>query len=227
MLASDATPTMGLSPTRARESVTLYTCVEYDTNIRRGPSTQSETTGGLRPGTCVIVFGRTDDSNWLYMVSDDQQTGWVSASLLPHSGTLDRISVRDDSALANPARATLTSSEIAYGARAFQTMVAATNVVNAPLSSHTMPCLDAANRVGDFVSCKLERAYCDYLPDEEGSPTFCNDRPHPDHNFALVVLGYDWSEYDGQCIIVEGFLEINRGVLAIQALSRDQVSACG
>ena len=225
-LASGGAPTPGLSPTPARESVTLYACVEDGTQIRRGPSTQSETPGGLLTGACVTVVGRTEDAKWVYMVSDDNQTGWVYADLLPQSGTLDRISVRDDSALANPARPTLTSSEIAFGARAFQTMVAATNVVTAPLSSYAIPCLSAVNRVGDFVSCKIERAYCDYLPEVEGSPTFCNDRPHPDHSFALIVPGYDWSEYDGQCIIVEGFLEINRGVLAIQANERSQISKC-
>jgi hypothetical protein len=225
-LAAGGTPTPGPSQISARESVTLYACVEYDSQLRRGPSTQSETTGELKSGTCVTVVGRTEDSKWVYMVSNDHQTGWVSAELLPQSGTLDRISVRDNSALANAARATLTSSEIAYGARAFQTMVAATNVVEAPLSSYAMPCFDAVDRVGDFVSCKLERAYCDYLPDIEGSPTFCNDRPAPDHNFALVASGMDWSEYDGQCLIVEGYLEIDQGVLKIQALRRDQVSSC-
>lgn len=226
-LASAGTPPPEASPTPARESITLYSCVEYDSQIRRGPSTQSETMGELKSGTCVTVVGRTQDSQWVYMVSDDHQTGWVWAELLPHSGTLERVSVRDDSALANPARATLTSSEIAYGARAFQTIVAATNAVDAPLSSYALPCFDVVDRVGDFVSCKIERAYCDYLPDAEGSPTFCNDRPHPDHNFALVVFGEDWSEYEGQCLIVSGYLQIDRGVLAIQALKRSQVEACG
>ena len=221
------TPTSSLAPTRPPESVTLDTCVEYDAQIRRGPSTQTETTGGLRAGTCVTVFGRTPDSKWVYMVSDDHQTGWVWAELLPQSETLERVSVRDDAALANPARATLTSSEIAYGARALQTIVAATNIVEAPLSSYALPCFDAVNRVGDFVSCKIERAYCDYLPEIDGSPTFCNDRPHPDHNFALVVFGEDWSEYEGQCLIVSGYLQVDRGVLAIQALERSQVEACG
>ena len=225
-LASGATPTPGPPPPLSGGHEALYTCVDQETKIRRGPSTQSETIGGLPSGTCLRVLGRTEDSSWVYMVSNNHQTGWVSSELLSDTRNIDKVSIRDDSALANAARPTLTSAEIAHGAQSYLTMVAATNVVEAPLSSYTAPCFDAARHVGGFVSCKLERAYCDYLPDLEGSPTFCNDRPHPDHNFALIVFGKDWSEYDGQCIIVSGYLEIDRGVLKIQALEHSQVSAC-
>jgi hypothetical protein len=72
----------------------------------------------------------------------------------------------------------------------------------------------------------MEKAYCDYLPDLEGSPTFCIDRPAPDHVFALVVFGEDWSGYDGQCLLVSGYLEVDRGTLQIQALQPSQVSSC-
>jgi hypothetical protein len=72
----------------------------------------------------------------------------------------------------------------------------------------------------------MERAYCDYLPAAEDSPTVCNDRPRPDHTFALIVFGEDLSHYDGQCIIVSGYLEIAGGVLQIEALRSDQVSPC-
>ncbi|HJR80734.1 MAG TPA: SH3 domain-containing protein [Anaerolineales bacterium] len=218
--------TPGSSPTQVHESFTIYTCVEDSTHIRRGPSTGSETTSGLTTGTCLRILGRTEDETWVYVVSDDHKTGWVSADILPRFENLHKVSVREDSALANPARPTLTSAEIAHGAQAYLTKIAATTIPGAPLSAYIVPCLDAVDRVGDYVSCKIERAYCDYLPELEGSPTFCNDRPHPDHNFALVVFGKDWSQYDGQCIIVEGYLQIDRGVLAIQALKRDQVSAC-
>lgn len=225
-LASGATPTPGPPPPLSGGHEALYTCVDQETKIRRGPSTQSETIGGLPSGTCLRVLGRTEDSSWVYMVSNNHQTGWVLSELLSDTRNIDKVSIRDDSALANSARPTLTSAEIAHGAQAYLTTVAATNVVEAPLSSYAEPCFDAVRHVGGFVSCKLERAYCDYLPGLEGSPTLCNDRPHPDHNFALIVFGKDWSEYDGQCIIVSGYLEIDRGVLKIQALERSQVSAC-
>src|SRR5687768_7050581 len=218
--------TQGPAPTQARESVTLWTCVENETRIRRAPSTQSETIGGLVTGTCLTILGRTEDASWVYMVSDDYQTGWVSAALLTGAWDIRKVSIRDNSASANPARPTLTSAEIAYGAQAYLTKVAATNLPDAALSSYVVPCLQTANRMGNYVSCRMEKAYCDYLPEVEGSPTFCSDRPSPDHTFALVVFGENWSDYDGQCLIVEGYLEIDRGVLQIQALHRKQVSYC-
>jgi hypothetical protein len=196
------------------------------TRIRRAASTRAETVGGLLTGTCLTVLGRTADSSWVYMVSDDYQTGWVAAALLPNAGDLSKVSVRDSTALANSARPTLTSAEIAHGAQAYLTSVAATNLPGAPLSADTEPCFQSADRVGDYISCKLERAYCDYLPDLAGSPTYCSDRPAPDHTFTLTVFGMDWTAYDGKCLIVSGYLEIDRGVLQIRALERDQVSSC-
>ena len=212
--------------TRAREAETLYTCVEDITRIRRGPSTQSETIGGLLTGTCLTVLGRTDDASWVYMVSDDYQAGWVAASVLPDAGEIDRVSVRDSSALADSSRPTLTSAEIAHGAEAYLTKIAATNLPGAPLSPYKASCFEYADRIGEYITCKLEKAYCDYLPDVEGNPTYCSDRPAPDHTFTLTVSGMDWSEYDGQCLVVSGYLEIDRGILQIQARNRDQVSSC-
>ena len=72
----------------------------------------------------------------------------------------------------------------------------------------------------------MEKAYCDYFPDLEGSPTVCIDRPAPDHTFALVAFDRDWREYDGECLIIDGYMEIYRGVLRILAHRRDQVSIC-
>jgi hypothetical protein len=89
-----------------------------------------------------------------------------------------------------------------------------------------VPCFETADRVGDNISCRMERSYCDYLPAVEGSPTVCNDRPAPDQNFSLVVFGKDWSEYDGRCLIVSGYLKIANGALQIEALDRSQISPC-
>jgi uncharacterized protein YraI len=219
-------PTVGSVPTRTKEPITLSACVRDTTRIRRGPGTQYETTGGLLSGTCLMILGRNDVASWVYIVSEDHQTGWVDVSLLNDAGGIGRVSIRDDSVLANAGRATLTSAEIAYGAQAYLTEVSATNIPQSPINRYVVPCFDTASRIGEHVSCRMERAVCDYLPSVEGSPTFCSDRPHPDHNFALIVFGEDWSDYDGQCIIVSGYLEIDKGVLQIQALRRDQVSVC-
>jgi hypothetical protein len=218
--------TVGPAPTRTQEPITVSACVRDTTRIRRGPGTQYETIGGLLAGTCLTILGRNEDASWVSMVSEDHQTGWVAAALLRTAGDLSRVSVRDDSAMANDARPTLTSAEIAYGAQAYLTKIAATNIPQSPLSRYRVPCFETANRIGHHISCRMEKAYCDYLPALEGSPTFCNDRPHPDHAFALIVFGEDWSHYDGQCIIVSGYLEIDRGILQIEALRRSQVSYC-
>ena len=216
----------GLVATRTQEPMTLPACVTDTTRIRRGPGTQYETTGGLLLGTCLTVLGRNDVASWAYIISEDHQTGWVDVSLLNDTWGIDRVSVRDDSAMANTGRATLTSAEIAYGAQAYLTEIAATNIPQSPITQYVMPCFETVSRIGEHISCKMGRAICDYLPDLDGSPTICNDRPHPDHNFALIVFGENWSEYDGQCIIVSGYLEIDKGVLQIEASRRDQVSYC-
>lgn len=225
---STLTLTAGPPPTRTQEPVTPGTCIENRTvRIRRGPGTQHETIGGLVPGTCLTILGRNEESSWVYIVSEDHQTGWVAAPLLHGIGNLSRVSLRDHTVGVSPARPTLTTSEIAHGAQAYLTEIAATNIPQSPLSRYVVPCFDTVDRVGDHISCKLDKAYCDYLPDIAGSPTSCSDRPYPDHTFTLLVLGEDWSDYDGQCLIVEGFLEVHRGALQIRALNRSQVSSCG
>jgi uncharacterized protein YraI len=223
---SEAMLTARPAATRTQEPVTLRACVTDTTRIRRGPGTHYEMTGGLPLGTCLTVLGRNDVASWVYIISEDYQTGWVDVSLLNDAGGINRVSVRDDSRLLHARRATLTSAEIAYGAQAYLTEVSATNLPQSPVTRYVVPCFQTASRVGDHLSCKLGRAVCDYLPTVAGSPTYCSDRPHPDHNFALIVFGEDWSEYDGQCLIVSGFLEIDSGVLQIEALRRDQVSVC-
>jgi hypothetical protein len=160
------------------------------------------------------------------MLSDDNQAGWVGASVLTDTRDLSRVSVRDDYAMVNLARPTLSSAEIANGARAYLTQVAATNNLQSPLSQYVEACFELAHRVGDKITCRMERAYCDFLPDAEGRPTVCTDRPAPDQTFALVVYDQDWSEYDRQCLLVTGYLEVNWGMLQIHALRRAQVSPC-
>jgi hypothetical protein len=159
-------------------------------------------------------------------VSEDHQTGWVDASLVSDAGDLSRVSVRDPSTMANSARPSLTTEELAHGAQIYLTNVAATSLPQSSSARHTLPCLETADRIGDHILCRMEKAYCDYLPALEGSPTVCNDRPAPDQAFALVAFGEDWSDYDGQCLIVEGYLEIDKGILQVEALNRSQVSPC-
>ena len=219
-------PFGGPAPTSVREPVTILACIEGTTGIRRGPGTQYETVGELPSGTCLTILGRNEEASWVFMVSDDDLSGWVSATVLKDIGDVNRVSVRDNNALVNPARSTLTSEEIANGAQIYLTRVAATNHPGSPLGQYVEPCFEAVNRVGDQITCRMGKAYCDYFPEVEGHPTVCIDRPAPDHIFSLVTFGNDWTEYDGQCLIVSGNLEADRGMLQIQAHDRDQVSPC-
>ena len=224
---SNSNSITGPAPTRAREPVAPSTCVGDSTvRLRRTPGTQSETIGGLVSGMCLTILGRNEEASWVYVMSEDYQTGWVDASLLPDVGDLSRVSIRDDSFMATSARPTLTGAEIAYGAQAYLTKISATNSAGSALSQQVESCFEMVERIGDHISCRVEKAYCDYLPALEGSPTLCSDRPFPDHTFTLIVFGEDWSEYDGQCLIVSGYLEIARGALQIEALNRSQVSSC-
>ena len=89
-----------------------------------------------------------------------------------------------------------------------------------------MDCWKADSYAGNTVTCQIDRAYCSFRPDIGGSPTYCNDAPYPSHSFTLLVWGSDWSDYDGKCLIVEGFVSRYNGKPQIVAEYRSQVSKC-
>jgi hypothetical protein len=85
-------------------------------------------------------------------------------------------------------------------------------------------CADSV--VGQSTTCRIARAYCDYRPDVEGAPTFCNDAPYPSNSFTLLIWGEDWSDYDGKCLDVTGLVVRYKGKPEIVATSRSQVELC-
>ena len=87
-------------------------------------------------------------------------------------------------------------------------------------------CKDVSNLIGIKVECKIPVAHCSYQPATDGSPTFCNDAPYPNHNFALVVWDSDWSDLDGRCIIVSGNLKLFSGKPQIEVNDRSQIVYC-
>jgi hypothetical protein len=87
-------------------------------------------------------------------------------------------------------------------------------------------CKDTDDKIGQFVTCKVDRAYCEFLPNVNGDPTFCNDASYPNNNFTLVVFGQDWSDLDGKCIIVSGTISTYRGKPQIETKNRARVSYC-
>lgn len=217
-----ATKTLPPSPTRTPRPTFLNACVTNATiRIRGGPGTQYEVIGGLASGTCLSVIGRNHDSTWVYIRADDNKTGWVAAWLLTIDGDINRLSVRSVSEVSHVAPTAKLPPTATHRPIIFSTSTPRPVVIPSVLL-----CSQTANKIGEFVSCKIERAYCDYFPSVDGSPTFCNDRPYPNQNFALVVFGEDWSDYDGDCIIVSGTVSRYRGVPQILATNRSQVSYC-
>ncbi len=212
-----ATPTLG--------SISLNACVKSGSiRIRRGPGTQYEAFDGLASGNCMSILGRNQDSSWVYMTSEDNKTGWVAARLLTIEGDINKVSVQSGSEVSAFVFATPTKTMLPL--LPATSTHRPTSTLKPAVAPSELLCSQTTNKIGKFVTCKIARAYCDYLPSADGSPTFCNDRPYPNQNFALVVFGEDWSDYDGYCLIVSGTVSLYRGVPQILAVSRSQVSYC-
>ena len=84
----------------------------------------------------------------------------------------------------------------------------------------------ALDFLGEYVTVSIEKVSCSYRPDINGTPTFCNDRPYPNHTFTLLVWGQDWGFLDGECILVAGVVSVYNGKPQIIAETLDQVSFC-
>jgi len=77
---------------------------------------------------------------------------------------------------------------------------------------------------GKIASCYIQKADCSYQPGTNGQPTFCNDAPYPNNNFALVAWGSDWSDFDGKRIVVKGQVYLYNGKPQIEGIRRSQVA---
>lgn len=101
------------------------------------------------------------------------------------------------------------------------------STANAPTSSSSaIRSGQAGSYAGEYLSVRINRAYCSYQPSIEGSPTFCNDAPYPNHDFTLLVWESDWSSLDGACLIVTGLVTIFQGKAEIVVSSTSQVAYC-
>jgi hypothetical protein len=234
-ITSTATPLP--SPTPTLTIVALQACVPKATiRIRKGPGTEYEAIGGLTSGTCMTVLGRNDDSTWVYMLTEDNKSGWVAAWLLTVDGDLSKLSIQSSSEtlrMAPTAKIAPTQTLLPTATKPVPTKKLPPTLTRTPFVYATstpiqteLLCSQTDGHVGEYVTCRIERAYCDFRPDVNGGPTFCNDRPYPNQNFQLVIFGEDWSDYDGYCIMVSGNVSLYRGVPQIQGYSRSQVSYC-
>ncbi len=80
--------------------------------------------------------------------------------------------------------------------------------------------------VGSRVTCMIPTAFCSYKPGVKGKPTFCNDARYPNHNFTLVVWDQNWSELNGNCLLVQGVIKIYNGKPEIEAVNKSEISSC-
>ena len=93
-------------------------------------------------------------------------------------------------------------------------------------SGANLLCRNTNNYIGDYVTCKISRAYCSYQPNVSGSPTFCNDAPYPNHDFTYVIWDRDFSSLDGQCLLVSGYVSVYKGKSQIESENNPNFSYC-
>ena len=97
---------------------------------------------------------------------------------------------------------------------------------SASCGPRAVPSEQAGDYIGQIITVQIDRAYCSYRPDINGSPTFCNDAPYPAHDFTMLVWDQDWSDYDGRCTCVYGKVTLYKGKPEVVLESRSNVSLC-
>jgi len=78
--------------------VSLKGCItDSAIRIRQGPGTDFEVIGGLVSGACIQILGRNQDASWVYIVTEENEAGWVAAWLLTIDGDITRVPLRSAS----------------------------------------------------------------------------------------------------------------------------------
>jgi Bacterial SH3 domain len=196
----------------------------YSINVRRGPGTQYDIVGKIPAGAQVIVTGRNQDSSWVWVASDSV-TGWASFDLIYFPSDVAKLPI-----IASNGEHPITTQAAENLPTPIPTQISGTNPTKVQTNINPMTgipyCKDTGNLIGKFVSCIIPRAYCSYEPATNRNPTFCNDAPSPNYAFTLVVWGQDWSDYDGKCIVIYGYVTSFNGKPLIEGNIRSQVSIC-
>lgn len=84
----------------------------------------------------------------------------------------------------------------------------------------------AGEYLGAVITVRVERSYCAFKPNLNGSPTFCNDQPYPGHSFTYLMWGVDLSYLDQACVLVRGEIVEYDGKPQIVLEREDQVTLC-
>jgi hypothetical protein len=85
---------------------------------------------------------------------------------------------------------------------------------------------EAGDYLGQVKTVRIELSHCAYKPGINGSPTFCNDQPYPDHVFTYLVWGQDWSHFDQACVLVTGEIVEYGGKSQIEVEEEGQIVPC-
>ncbi len=203
--------------------------------IQLDPSQDSKVTGLIGEGHEFYILAYYTDKNsdiWLLVPgSGDNAWGWVKNDAEQIEFMTVEISneeYRKIYQLASTAEFIYKPSNIQDGITWLPPKIPETRVsTSSGQNENSVPsCGSTNNDIGQFVSCKIDRAYCEYLPNTNGAPTFCNDAPYPNHNFTLIVFGQDWSDLDGQCIIISGTISMYDGKPQIITTNRAEISKC-
>ena len=163
-------------------------------------------TGSLRvrscPGTRSNVLGGFTQDTALSLIGRNEDASWVLVSSNNLSGWV--------------------SSEFLATDGDVFTLKIGTNTVG----GEDVLCKDTQDYIDQFTTCKIPKAYCTYRPDVRGKPTFCNDAPYSERNFALIVWESDRSDLDGKCLLVTGCVSLYDGIPEIIGRGGWQISDC-
>ena len=85
---------------------------------------------------------------------------------------------------------------------------------------------NARDYLGQVACVRVEVSHCAYMPYINGSPTFCNDQPFPEHDFTFLMWGVDLSHLDQSCVLVSGEIVEYDGKPQIVVESEEQIILC-
>ena len=203
----------------------------HSMNIRSGPGTDNPAIGIVKKGEEILLLGEfinDDDQKWLLILMTNDSFGWIMGDPFYISEKLVSVSYMTYETLLRVANESINFIDQPYIPTPDNSLPVSTSESQAVdnLQTYEQFCADTLKSVGSTVTCKIPQAYCTYQSGLFGKPTFCNDAGSSIYNFTLATWGSDWTDYDGSCIIVTGFVSLYAGKPQIEASDRSQVSIC-
>lgn len=177
-----------------------------------GPNVNDyEVIGTLSRGTKVTVIGKNGD--YWYLIESNGKKGWLQSFYIDLNGSPRNL-----------------KSSFEFPIDKWETGLSkpstGINSNNSQLVEQGISPIQASAYIGERGSVKIDHAYCDYRPDLSGNPTFCNDKPYPNHNFTMLAWEKNLEYLDGLCIIVTGTIEEYQGIPQIVVSNTSQITYC-